>query len=506
MDILDNKRALFALLFVVSFLSFFRLGQQPIHQWDEARTGINALEMLQNGDWVNLHFAGQPDNIRAKPPLQIWLVASTFEVFGANPLSLRIPSALATIGIFFFLFKIITLYRSVPFALFACLIVITSRGIIGYHVGRTGDFDALLTFFLLGGCYHFLQFIDFEKKNAAYWAALFFGLAFMTKGPAMGVLFPGLALYALLTQKIGYILRSKAFIPSILIMGALPAFWYLMIYTTGIEWEQPLYSGRNVFERMFLYDIVDRFTMTEFEGEEVHADPLFLFKCLHETFSYWNYIFYTVVLAGLFFLPQQYDIWKANWSQPSQKLLLLSISIWLSLTLFLSTVTATKYWYMAPAIPFIAITIMHGIDWVGQRSRLVLPGLVILVALNFANRYLFSGRQLEAPPAQANIVEENADVIKGTEQIVYLGSLPQQNDLLGIYFCNPNIEFIAKPEDLKSLTLSPDHLLLGQNTSIEAFLSCLPGYILVGSDESFTFLSLPTQYIEASISTKITRR
>ena len=68
-------KTLLLLLMIVSFFAFFRLGDHLIQDWDESRHGINAIEMLQNGDWVNLHFKGQPDDWNIKPPLTIWAIA-----------------------------------------------------------------------------------------------------------------------------------------------------------------------------------------------------------------------------------------------------------------------------------------------------------------------------------------------------------------------------------------------------------------------------------------------
>ena len=66
----------------------------PVHEWDESRNGINAIEMLGNGDWLNLHYAGKVDTWNAKPPLLIWCIALSFKIFGINDSS----SASAALG------------------------------------------------------------------------------------------------------------------------------------------------------------------------------------------------------------------------------------------------------------------------------------------------------------------------------------------------------------------------------------------------------------------------
>ena len=162
----SNKYYLPILLAVVSVLAFYKLDHHPLYEWDESHTVINAVEMMQNGDIFNLYYVGQPDELRAKPPLFIWTVALSFEIFGVNKFSLRLPSAIFTLLAFFLIFKIIHLYRSREFAFLTCFILLPVKAIIGFHVGRTGDFDALLLALLLAGLYELLYYLDIDHlKN-----------------------------------------------------------------------------------------------------------------------------------------------------------------------------------------------------------------------------------------------------------------------------------------------------------------------------------------------------
>ena len=445
-------RLSYLLVPLVIFFAFAKLGNQPIHQWDEARTGINAIEMLQNGDWINLYFGGEPDKIRAKPPLVIWWVATNFSILGYNTFALRLHSAIASVFIFLLVYKIIRLYKSPLFAAGVILILLSVRGILGFHVGRTGDFDAVLLAFLLAGLYAFLLYLEFDKPKAIYWAALAWGFAFLTKGPAMGILFPGIFLYLLLTKKLSWILKQRA----IYFAGALcllfPISWYLILYFFGVQLENPEVSGKNAFERMFLYDLKDRFTQTEFEGKTEQRDPLFLIHYLAENFAYWNYLFFTVFIGGLY-------LWLKNrmrWSFiEAQKLLLLSLSIWLSLGFFLSLVTVAKFWYFAPALPFVAITLMYGIEWTYLQKPWVITVFLGLWMTTMYFRYFGPKPQATAGSKEDDfftaLIQENQSLIENMDSILVVGELPEQRVLLELYFTNPNLVYSDRNPNLEYL-------------------------------------------------------
>ena len=203
------SKTLFLLLIIVSFFTFFQLGNHPLLDWDESRNGINAIEMLQNKDWVNLHFRGTVDDWNLKPPLSIWMIAASYSVFGLNEFALRFPAALGIIFATFFLFKIIRLYRSESFALFTCLILVSVKGWLGFHMGRTGDMDAILLAMLMAATFFFLQYIDFKKTSGIFLSAIFFGLAFWVKGLTMAVFIPSMLLYIFLSKKTNTLFYKK---------------------------------------------------------------------------------------------------------------------------------------------------------------------------------------------------------------------------------------------------------------------------------------------------------
>lgn len=486
MGFLTTNRLLLCLLACVTFLAFAKLGDKPPHLWDESRTGINAVEMLHNGDWINLHFAGEPDNIRAKPPLMIWLVAGSFQLFGYSTFSLRFPSAIATILIFFFLFKLINLYKPALFAFAVGLMLLPARGLIGYHVGRTGDFDALLLCFLLAGLYHFLRYFDFGKTKAIYWTSLFLGLAFMTKGPAMAVIFPGILLYILQTGRFKEIFKKEVYLAGGLCF-LFPLGWFFTIQFFGAVTHNPEVSGTNAIQRMFLYDLLDRFTQTKFEGKQEASDPFFLFKYLELNFKYWHYVFQVVVLLGL--ARMLFTVRKISFS-PDQLLMVLSINIWFTLSLFLSIGTASKTWYMAPAIPFIAITTLYGLEWFYNyryRRFWFMPHLFgAFLAFTLCMRFLIPDTSQPAVPNTPGILQQYKYSLRQAPKVTQMGKLPPQNVLLDLYFCNPKIQYNSEIDQLEELNKL--HTIFLSNNYWLEHNSKLSEFRIVGKDENYIIL------------------
>ena len=131
-----NLDLLFLLILIsLCFLFFFNgLGDYSVRKWDEARNGINALEMMRSGQ----------------------LFVTTFnKVFGVSELALRFPSALAatlTVGAMYLFAARILQSKLIGFL--SGLIILSAFGFSDIHIGRSGDYDALLTFLtFVGSCF-----------------------------------------------------------------------------------------------------------------------------------------------------------------------------------------------------------------------------------------------------------------------------------------------------------------------------------------------------------------
>ena len=136
-----------SMLLLFTFLCLYKLGEGAIQDWDEARHGVSAYEMVKNNEWVVTTYGNEIDYWNLKPPLSEWMIILGYYVFGFTPLGLRIYSAIAMIltalisGIF--VYK----YSGRFTALFVLLCFSGTEPLLFIHCARTGDADSLYILF-----------------------------------------------------------------------------------------------------------------------------------------------------------------------------------------------------------------------------------------------------------------------------------------------------------------------------------------------------------------------
>ena len=238
-------KTLWAGLLGVSILAaiplFIRLDALPLFIFDEGRLANNALEMVENGNWIVTHFEGEPDLWNTKPPLMIWLQALSMKLLGADLLAVRLPAALAGFVTILALFLFANRHTGSSLASWtASLILLTTPGYITTHSTRTGDYDALLT---LCSTLFLFQFFggmmeeDAARKRRRLWLAMgFFALGVLTKGIVIFLFSPGLLVFLAASRKPRALLREPHFYYATLAAAGVVALWYL-----GREWAQPSY-------------------------------------------------------------------------------------------------------------------------------------------------------------------------------------------------------------------------------------------------------------------------
>ena len=429
---------------IVVLLAFLFLGQHPVSPWDEARMGVNAIEMLQNGDWVNLHYAGQPDTWQVKPPFVVWLVALFFKTFGYNEFALRLPSALAIVTAFFFIFKIITLYRSAFFAACTMLILASVNGLIGWHVGRTGDFDAMLVCFLVGGTYFFLRYLDFGEKPAVFWWGLLWGMAFLVKGPAAGVLAPGLLMYAVFTERFKKLVQAKELWVAVFIAILFPIGWFLTQHFFGLRVAQND-ASMTAFDRLFVTDLWTRFTQSG-EGWKEPFEVGFFFYSFDKSFNLWHLIFFGMLAFGLFKMARGGKAFvRQFFTLEKHRLLLLSLCFYFPLAIFLTIAAKSNRWYLAPTLPFVGIATFCFIRHFWVKYGWVKYAFAALLAFTLGRHFL----EILTPKSKPSIIVENAGKLSQASAIVQTGPV-EQDVLLYLYFQNRHLVFSKKPEALQA--------------------------------------------------------
>lgn len=429
-----------SLLIISAFICFWRLGTVEMVNWDETYYGGLAKGMQETGDPFNYYFGGKLDNWNAKPPLYIWLLSGVFSLFGTSPFTLRLISALSIVIFIQVAYRLIRNYQGPWFAWLSCLILLGANGIIGEHVGRSGDTDALQVLLITSGLSCFLAYVDFEKKWAIVWAALFFALAFWNKSVTAFFALPACFAYLLLRRQLIPSFRDKRFWAALGLGVGLIASWFLLSRQFGHTYEIQEF-GDDMLDVMVSYDIIDRFGPQDATGA-INYDffPVFL----DTKFNLWNFVFYLVILLLIVQTIQRRKALKLR-LKPS-----LSAFAWLTFPgiAFLLTFSKAEFsWYMAPYLLFIVVVTVGGIRTIAHWKRwtLFLFGGLLCVTL-FQNTY----RIAKAPTETGFGLEVNS-TIEGFSGASVLGNC-NPADYFRLNMRYADSEMVWEPEKWPNLS------------------------------------------------------
>ncbi len=189
------------LLLLFAFLCLHKLGEGAIQDWDEARHGVSAYEMVRNNEWVVTTYGNEIDYWNLKPPLSEWIIAFGYYIFGFSPLGMRIYSAIAMISTA--LLSGIFAYKcgGKISALFVLLCFSGTGSLLFTHCTRTGDADSLYILFYTAAV---VVLCNYCRRGDAslYWSCLFFSFAFLTKSWHAGCIGIFILTYLILSKKI----------------------------------------------------------------------------------------------------------------------------------------------------------------------------------------------------------------------------------------------------------------------------------------------------------------
>lgn len=321
-------------LFLLLYMPIFGfLDTLPIRIWDEARRSINALEMSQNHNFIVTHFEGNPDMWGTKPPLLIWAQVFFIKLIGFNELAIRMPSAIAAfLTCSLLMVFALRYFKSYLFGIIAVLVLITTPGYVSDHVSRTGDFDALLTFFTTLGSIFFFIYTENNKAKYIYGFFLAIALGVLTKGVAALFFIPAWFIYALIRKKILPLLTNKHFYFALAAFLTITVGFYLLR-----EMQNPGY-----FDAVRENELGGRY-LGALEGHE--NDFWFYFKALKTLqFPSWYIWASFAVLISVF--------------HKDKKISRLSLFISLLSFVFLVVISNSKtmiLWYDAQIFPLLAL-------------------------------------------------------------------------------------------------------------------------------------------------------
>jgi 4-amino-4-deoxy-L-arabinose transferase-like glycosyltransferase len=492
---LSNDLLLATLLLAVTALMLLpgALGL-PMEVWDESRVANNAIEMAKNGGWVVTTFGGVPDHWQLKPPLLVWVIAALLRTDMDPMLAIRLPSILATMG------SVLLVYASCRVllkdrlaGLIGGLLVACSVLFIGNHVGRTGDYDALLCLLTLGfvicaGLYIDRQIIDGQTRRPSLWlvaAAVLLVLAIQTKSVAGGLTVLGVIAYAIARRRLFAVLADWRAWLSLAGAVVVVAGWLVLR-----ERLDPGYLAA-----VWSYDVAGTM-LTVLEGHQ--GGPAFYAWVLLRGFEP-----AMLLSPTLFVMP-----WDAD---PKRRRLCLLTGLAALSCLAVITFARTKvYWYAAPIVPLAAVAIgvststwlQGGGSWPKSiRLRAAMVGLPILLALT-ASFWILNVREpgiYYAPdqawygPFIANVHDRHA--LDGI--IIVDGGV---SNSAGLRHYSPIAQFFIEDVERRGehmrLLATPSDLpanasVLSCDPHIRQWLASQESFVTILSDDHCVFGSLP---------------
>lgn len=366
-----NKECVLIIITLVLcyFPLFLHLGSLPIRIWDEARLAINAIEMLQNHNFIVTYHENSPDMWNTKPPLLIWIQALFIKAFGVDEISVRLPSAIAALFTCIVLYQFSRKYlKNYLFGIISVLVLITSQGYVHYHGTRTGDYDSLLTLFTTLFCLHYFLYFQYNHLKYLYLFFLSLTLSVLTKGIQPLIFIPALFIYSILNFKIfKELLKNRHLYFNITIFFIITIGYYL--------WRDALNPG--YLKTVFTNEIGGRYL----ETLEFHKHPFnyYFDNIVTWKFSYWLVALISGIFIGLFSVDDKI-----------RKLTFFCLIITIAYLLIISNSNTKLEWYDLPLYPFFAILSAVAINYLIQffesfkefNSRLkanIIPHLILFI-------------------------------------------------------------------------------------------------------------------------------
>jgi 4-amino-4-deoxy-L-arabinose transferase-like glycosyltransferase len=278
--------SLLTLILICYCIFFYRLGDYPLWDPDEGRSGKIAKEMLRSGDWVTLTHEGKP--YYDKPAPYFWLLAFGFRLSGLHEFPVRFPSALAAaltvVGVYLWA----SLSGGSERGFWAAMVLATSLEFV--FLGRLARVDMVLTFFFTAALLSFLWW--YQRGQGRIWIWLFYlfmALAVLAKGP-VGLLLPLLIVaIAIGLRKRWALFREMDLLRGMVIVIVVAGPWYFLAAIRDPEYIWAFFWHHNIA----------RYFTTE-PGVK-HPGPIYYFlPVLAVGYLPWS----------LFLPPVIYDFWK----------------------------------------------------------------------------------------------------------------------------------------------------------------------------------------------------
>lgn len=231
---MKNNQLLYGLLIVTLIALLFNLNSWGVLEASEARYAEISREMFRSGDLLHptllniYHYH--------KPPVTFWLTGLSFQLFGVNAFSVRFFLQLSLVAqgglVYLISQRLFVTSETLPErlqtrSLLAAIIYLSFP--LSLAGARNLTTDSFLTTFVLLVIYCMTAYYCQRQTWGIYGSALFIGLGFLTKGPAIFVVpffFWG---YLMLARRVDYRVPVKHLAIALLLCLSLGLSWYVVV-------------------------------------------------------------------------------------------------------------------------------------------------------------------------------------------------------------------------------------------------------------------------------------
>lgn len=355
-----NRRIAILILLLLSLGIYVGTsGWPPLLDSSDAGHAEAAREMLQSHNWVILHI----DGIRylEKPPMQFWMVAASYAVFGATAFATRFPLALAVVALVLMVYFFARRWFGDRAGFYAGLVACTSPGVFLFT--RIMIPEAIYALFFTAAFYLFLRaWQGTISPRKGYWgAAALIALAVLTRS-LIGFVFPVGIIFCFLLATGG--LKNWRRLP--LISSAIV---FLLI---ALPWHiAAIFSGRGIFGGFFWFYFIN---------EQIFRALGWRYPVDYEAVPLWVWLAENIVwfFPWIMFLPSgireipRISRWRKELDERGQALVLLTV--WaLFIFLFFSWTKSRMEYYSFSAWPAVAILLGVGLERAEARASRWLP-------------------------------------------------------------------------------------------------------------------------------------
>ncbi len=397
----------FGLLATLLTIRVLTLGLYPLYDPSESRYAEMSRKMLETGNWVTpLIDYGVP--FWGKPPLTIWMTASSLWLGGINDFSARVPSLLLSLGTAWVIFYLASVQRGRDNAWNAIVILFST--VLFFVMSGTVAMDVCMSFGVTLALASF--WLALHEEGKSFWSYLFFiglSIGMLAKGP-IAIVLSGISI-GLWTAISGEWLRVWKRLPWIkgtLLMLCISVPWFLIA-----EHKTP-----GFLEYFFIGEHWKRFTESGWTGD------LYGSGRAHTRGMIWVYWLAAAFPWSLIFLK---SLMTAQVKQKSVALIqsnddwILYCLLWMASPLLFFTFSANIIWtYVLPGLPGFALLLA---DWL--KPSKYRPALALCAPLSFLGLVaVYHFPNVDFFRSQKRLVAAYQQASGPDEHLIYLNERP----------------------------------------------------------------------------------